>query len=390
MKDCANDFDFCTPTRVLFGKDKINELPKVLGAFGKKVLLVYGGGSIKKNGIYTKIQELLKDFDLFELSGVEPNPRVSSVRAGAKICKEQNIDVVLAVGGGSVLDCSKIICDAAFYDGDAWDLVIDGSKITKALPLVSILTLAATGSEFDCAAVISNPDTNEKIGILNPLNFPKVSILDPTYTLTVNKKHTAAGCADIMSHIFEQYMVDGTNMVSESLCEGILRTVVKFGKIAYDNGDDYTARANLMWASSLACNGICALGSDMAAWVCHAIEHELSAFYDITHGEGLAILTPQVMRYTLNDRTKARYAAFARRVFNISENDDKLAAESGINALEEFFASIGLPKTLPEVGITDDKHFKEMSEHACKCFPLHLAFDPLTPDDVDKILRMCM
>ncbi len=292
MKDCANDFDFCTPTRVLFGKDKINELPKVLGAFGKKVLLVYGGGSIKKNGIYTKIQELLKDFDLFELSGVEPNPRVSSVRAGAKICKEQNIDVVLAVGGGSVLDCSKIICDAAFYDGDAWDLVIDGSKITKALPLVSILTLAATGSEFDCAAVISNPDTNEKIGILNPLNFPKVSILDPTYTLTVNKKHTAAGCADIMSHIFEQYMVDGTNMVSESLCEGILRTVVKFGKIAYDNGDNYTARANLMWASSLACNGICALGSDMAAWVCHAIEHELSAFYDITHGEGLAILNP--------------------------------------------------------------------------------------------------
>ena len=390
MKDCANDFDFCTPTRVLFGKDKINELPKVLGAFGKKVLLVYGGGSIKKNGIYTKIQELLKDFDLFELSGVEPNPRVSSVRAGAKICKEQNIDVVLAVGGGSVLDCSKIICDAAFYDGDAWDLVIDGSKITKALPLVSILTLAATGSEFDCAAVISNPDTNEKIGILNPLNFPKVSILDPTYTLTVNKKHTAAGCADIMSHIFEQYMVDGTNMVSESLCEGILRTVVKFGKIAYDNGGDYTARANLMWASSLACNGICALGSDMAAWVCHAIEHELSAFYDITHGEGLAILTPQVMRYTLNDRTKARYAAFARRVFNISESDDKLAAEIGINALEEFFASIGLPKTLPEVGITDDKHFKEMSEHACKCFPLHLAFEPLTPDDVDKILRMCM
>ena len=389
MKDCANDFDFCTPTRVLFGKDKINELPKVLGAFGKKVLLVYGGGSIKKNGIYTKIQELLKDFDLFELSGVEPNPRVSSVRAGAKICKEQNIDVVLAVGGGSVLDCSKIICDAAFYDGDAWDLVIDGSKITKALPLVSILTLAATGSEFDCAAVISNPDTNEKIGILNPLNFPKVSILDPTYTLTV-KKHTAAGCADIMSHIFEQYMVDGTNMVSESLCEGILRTVVKFGKIAYDNGDDYTARANLMWASSLACNGICALGNDMAAWVCHAIEHELSAFYDITHGEGLAILTPQVMRYTLNDRTKARYAAFARRVFNISESDDKLAAETGINALEEFFASIGLPKTLPEVGITDDKHFKEMSEHACKCFPLHLAFEPLTPDDVDKILRMCM
>ena len=390
MKDCANDFDFCTPTRVLFGKDKINELPKVLGAFGKKVLLVYGGGSIKKNGIYTKIQELLKDFDLFELSGVEPNPRVSSVRAGAKICKEQNIDVVLAVGGDSVLDCSKIICDAAFYDGDAWDLVIDGSKITKALPLVSILTLAATGSEFDCAAVISNPDTNEKIGILNPLNFPKVSILDPTYTLTVNKKHTAAGCADIMSHIFEQYMVDGTNMVSESLCEGILRTVVKFGKIAYDNGDNYTARANLMWASSLACNGICALGSDMAAWVCHAIEHELSAFYDITHGEGLAILTPQVMRYTLNDRTKARYAAFARRVFNISESDDKLAAETGINALEEFFASIGLPKTLPEVGITDDKHFKEMSEHACKCFPLHLAFEPLTPDDVDKILRMCM
>lgn len=390
MKDTALDFTFHTPTKVIFGKDKINALPEVLLNYGKKVLLVYGGGSIKKTGIYDKITSLLSDFELYELSGVEPNPRIASVRAGGKICKEKDIDVVLAVGGGSVLDCSKIICDAKFYDGDPWDLVLDGSKITKALPLVTVLTLAATGSEFDCAAVISNPDTNEKIGILNPLNYPKVSILDPSYTLTVNKKHTAAGCADIMSHIFEQYMVDGTNMVSESMCEGILRTVVKFGKIAYDDGNDYTARANLMWASSLACNGICALGSDIGAWVCHAIEHELSAYYDITHGEGLAILTPQVMRYTLNDKTKARYAAFARRVFNVTEQDDILAAQAGINALEEFFASIGLPKTLKEVGITEDLHFKAMSEHACKCFPLHLAFAPLTPEDVDKILRMCM
>ncbi|MBU3825943.1 MAG: iron-containing alcohol dehydrogenase [Candidatus Anaerobiospirillum merdipullorum] len=389
MHDQVVNFTYNTPTKVLFGKDAINGLPSEMAPYGKRVLLVYGGGSIKKTGLYDTVKTLLKDFELFELSGVEPNPRITSVREGGRICREQKIDMVLAVGGGSVLDCAKVICDAPFYDGDPWDLVIDSSKITKALPLFTVLTLAATGSEYDSAAVITNLETNEKIGVLNPLNYPKVSVLDPTYTLTVSKKQTAAGSADIMSHIFEQYFVDGSCMVTEGLCESVLRSVIKFAKIAYDNGNDYTARANLMWSSSLACNGICQMGSEYGAWVCHAIEHELSAYYDITHGEGLALLTPVLMRYTLNDKSVKRYAYFANRVFGIELNDDLyVTAKAGIEALEQFFASIGLPKTLRDVGIDSKEKFDAMAEHACKCFPLDKAFVPLTPAQVREILDL--
>lgn len=388
MYDTVNNFTFHTPTKVLFGKDAIQGLPAEMAQCGKRVLLVYGGGSIKKTGLYDTVKALLKDFEVFELSGVEPNPRITSVREGGRLCREHKIDMVLAVGGGSVLDCSKVICDAPFYEGDPWDLVVDSSKITKALPLFTVLTLAATGSEFDSGAVITNFDTNEKIAMLHPLNFPRVSVLDPTYTLSVSKKQTAAGSADIMSHIFEQYFVDGSCMVTEGLCESVLRTVIKYAKIAYEDGSDYTARANLMWASSLAGNGICQLGSDVCAWVCHAIEHELSAFYDITHGEGLALLTPVLMRYTLNDKTAERYASFAKNVFGIDKADKVEAAKAGIEALEQFFASIGLPKTLRDVGITEKTHFKAMAEHACKCFPLDKAFVPLTPEQVVEILEL--
>ncbi len=389
MHDQVVNFTYGTPTKVLFGKDSIQGLPVEMAPYGKRVLLVYGGGSIKKNGLYDTVKALLKDFEIFELSGVEPNPRITSVREGGRLCREHQIDMVLAVGGGSVLDCSKVICDAPFYDGDPWDLVIDSSNIKQALPLFTVLTLAATGSEYDSAAVISNLETNEKIGVLHPLNYPKVSVLDPTYTLTVSKKQTAAGSADIMSHIFEQYFVDGSCMVTEGLAESVLRTVIKFAKIAYDNGNDYTARANLMWASSLACNGICQVGSEVGAWVCHAIEHELSAYYDITHGEGLALLTPVLMRYTLNDKTVRRYAYFAHRVFDIELNEDLyVTAKAGIAALEDFFASLGLPKTLRDVGITSKDKFDAMAEHACKCFPLHLAFVPLDPAKVREILEL--
>ncbi len=388
MHDQVFNFNYCTPTKVLFGKDSIKGLPAEMAPFGKRVLLVYGGGSIKRSGLYDEVKRLLQDFEIFELPGVEPNPRITSVREGGRICREQHIDMVLAVGGGSVLDCSKVICDAPFYDGDPWDLVLDSSKITKALPLFTVLTLAATGSEYDPAAVISNLETNEKIGVLSPHNYPKVSVLDPTYTLTVSKRQTAAGSADIMSHIFEQYFVDGSCMVSEGLSESILRTVIKFAKIAYEDGNNYTARANLMWASSLACNGICQVGSEPGAWVCHAIEHELSAYYDITHGEGLALLTPVIMRYTLNDKTVKRYAYFAHRVFDLPLNDDLyVTARAGIEALEAFFASIGLPKTLRDVGITSKDKFDAMAEHACKCFPLHQAFVPLSPAQVREILE---
>lgn len=193
------NFQFCIPTDIQFGKDQIENLPSIIEKFGKKVLLTYGGGSIRKTGLYDKVKELLQGCELYELSGIAPNPKVDSVREGVKLCREQEIDVILAVGGGSVIDCSKAIAGAAYYDGDAWDMIASHAEITKAIPIVTVLTLAATGSEADAGAVISNPETNEKLALNSPLIFPAVSIMDPTYTFTVPANQTAAGSIDILS-----------------------------------------------------------------------------------------------------------------------------------------------------------------------------------------------
>ena len=210
------NFDYHTPTRLIFGKDVIKELPEVMNQFGKKILLTYGGGSIKKIGLYDKVKELLKDFDIYELSGIQPNPKYDpSVLDGVKMCKENDVDVILAVGGGSVLDCSKAIAAGAKYDGDPWDLISYQVKAKDALPIVDIITLAATGSEYDAGGVISRTETNDKIGYVDSLLFPAVSFLDPTYTFTVSKKQTAAGCADAMNHIMEQYFCEDSTLLND-------------------------------------------------------------------------------------------------------------------------------------------------------------------------------
>ena len=383
-------YNFCTPTAVYFGKGKINVLPEVIKKHGTRVLLVYGGGSIKKQGIYQKIHELLADCQLYELQGVEPNPRITSVRDGAQMCKDHNIEVILAAGGGSVLDCAKAIAAGAKYDGDPWDLVLDNSLVKDALPLCTILTLSATGSEFDWGAVISNLETNEKLALISDHLFPAASILDPSYTYSVSAYQTAAGGCDIMSHIFEQYFVLGSSIVNDGLCESIVRSVMINTKKALEKPDDEQARSELMWASSLACNGICSLGNTPSPWVCHAIEHELSGYYDITHGIGLAILTPRFMRYSLNDSTVKRFANFAVRVMDVTPNDDLYSvANEGIDRLFAFYEEIGVPMHLKDVGI-DDKHFEAMAEHAIKFAPLDMAIRPLDKDDVVAILKDCL
>ena len=383
-------YNFCTPTAVYFGKGKINVLPEVIKKHGTRVLLVYGGGSIKKQGIYQKIHELLADCQIYELQGVEPNPRITSVRDGAQMCKDHNIEVILAAGGGSVLDCAKAIAAGAKYDGDPWDLVLDNSLVKDALPMCTILTLSATGSEFDWGAVISNLETNEKLALISDHLFPAASILDPSYTYSVSAYQTAAGGCDIMSHIFEQYFVLGSSIVNDGLCESIVRSVMINTKKALENPDDEQARSELMWASSLACNGICSLGNTPSPWVCHAIEHELSGYYDITHGIGLAILTPRFMRYSLNDSTVKRFANFAVRVMAVTPNDDLYSvANEGIDRLFAFYEEIGVPMHLKDVGI-DDKHFEAMAEHAIKFAPLNMAIRPLDKDDVVAILKDCL
>lgn len=379
-----NNFHYSIPTEIYFGKGQIESL-KQIAQFGKKVLLVYGGQSIKKMGLYDRVLSVLHDCQMtvFELCGVEPNPKIESVRKGVQICKEEQIDVVLPVGGGSVLDCAKVIAAGAKYDGDAWDLVLDGSKIQAALPLVTVLTLSATGSEMDPFAVISDMEKNEKWGTASPLLKPRFSVLDPTYTFSVSKKQTAAGTADIMSHIFENYFtnVQGA-FVQARFCESLLKTCIKYGPIALKDPDNYEARANLMWTSSLAINGLLQLGAEVT-WCVHPMEHELSAFYDITHGEGLAILTPVWMEYVLSEKTAAKFAEYGENVFDLPKGQSEMeTAKKAISCTKDFFRIMGLPQTLSDVGI-DETYFDKMAEKAAQ--GLETAFVPLNIEDVKQI-----
>ncbi len=384
-----NDFRFHVRTDVRFGKGAVRFLPELLAPYGKKVLLAYGGGSIKRTGIYQQVMEQLKDFEIFELSGIEPNPKIESVRAGAEICKEKDIDVVLAVGGGSCIDAAKAIAGAACYDGDAWDLVMEPSKIGKVLPVVSVVTLAATGSEMNKNAVISDMSTNMKIGTSSLEFIPRAAILDPTYLYTLPPKQTAAGTADIMSHVFEQYFQKtDTAYLTDSFAESILRTCIKYCPIALEKPDDYEARANLMWASTIALNSLLSVGKG-GGWSCHPIEHELSAYYDVTHGEGLAIVTPRWMQYILSEKTLARFCKYARNVWDLSGEDSMELAKAGIEKTHQFFVDCGIPMTLPEIGV-DGSKLREMAEHANRNDRLSGAYVPMNADDVEKILQMCM
>ena len=381
------NFDYMTPTRLIFGRDAIAKLPEVMTQFGKKILLTYGGGSIKKIGLYQKVLEMLKGYDIVELPGIQPNPKYDpSVLDGVRLCKEHNVDVILSVGGGSVLDCSKAIAAGAKYDGDPWDLISYKVKAKAALPIVDILTLAATGSEYDCGGVISRTETNDKIVYIDPLLFPVVSILDPVYTFTVSKKQTAAGIADAMNHTIEQYFVEDSTLLNDGFCESMLRSLMINGRKCLENPEDYTARAEMMLACTYGCNGILALGNSYSGWPCHGIEHALSAYYDITHGEGLAIITPRWMRHILSERTMDRFVKYGINVFGIDPTLPKQEiAGKAIDATYEFFESINIPMHLREVGI-DDSRIDEMAHHIAVNEGLDKAYAPLTEQDIKEIL----
>ncbi|MGN0375350.1 MAG: iron-containing alcohol dehydrogenase [Butyrivibrio sp.] len=380
------DFTLEIPTRIHFGRGAISNLTE-LKDYGEKVLLVYGGGSIKKNGIYDNAINILKDADLqiFELSGVEPNPRIETVRKGADICKAEKIDMILAIGGGSTIDCAKVIAAGAKYDNDPWDLVLDGSKIESALPIFDILTLSATGTEMDPFAVISDMTKNEKWGTGSKHMVPTMSILDPEYTYSVSKKQTAAGTADMMSHTMENYFSKENADCQKYMAEGLLRTMIKNGPIALNDPTNYDARANLMWAGTHAINGVVGEGCS-PAWCVHPMEHELSAFYDITHGEGLAILTPAWMEHILSEDTLSNFVEFAKNVWGLSGEDDWELAHAGIDALKKFFfETMGMPANLRTVGITDETNFEIMAQKACE--GSSGSFVPLSKEDIMEIFR---
>ncbi len=384
-----DNFLFNAYTKVWFGKGQVSKLAESIKEFGDKILLVYGGGSIKKNGIYDDVMSQLKDFKVFELSGVEPNPKIESVREGVKICKENNIQMVVAVGGGSVIDCSKLIAAGYYYDNDPWDLVLDGKKITKVLPVIAVLTMAATGSEMNKNSVISNMANNEKYGTASMNMIPKVSILDPEYTYTVSAYQTSAGVADIMSHVFESYFKKTPDAyLQDKISEGILKTCIKYAKIAINEPTNYEARANIMWASTLALNGLCGSGKG-GSWSCHAMEHELSAFYDITHGVGLAIITPSWMRYILAEDTVDKFVEYANNVWDIKGEDKFEVANKAIDRTEEFFVELGIPMKLSMLDI-DETNFEKMAYKAVTHGYLNNAYKALDVSDVVTIYKMSL
>lgn len=382
------NFEYCTPTKLIFGEGVIEKLPETLKPYGKKVLLAYGGGSIKKIGLYDKVLSLLQDFEIVELTGIEPNPKYStSVLDGVALCKKHQIDVILAVGGGSVLDCCKAIAAGAKYDGEPWDLITYQAPTLAALPIVDVMTLAATGSEYDAGGVISRMETNDKVGYGHPLLFPKASLLDPTYTFTVSQYQTAAGISDAINHVIEQFFTTPTTYLTDHLCLALIGSLIKLAPTVLANPKDYAARAEMMVDCSLACNGILSIGNGSSGWPCHAIEHALSAYYDITHGIGLAIITPRWMKHILSEKTVERFVVFGTNLFGIDAKlEPMVIAQKTIDALYDFYVSMNIPMHLKEVGI-DASCLEEMAKHIADTEGLHEAYAPLQYEDILSILK---
>ena len=385
------NFIYHIPTQIAFGKGQIQRLPEFLAEYGSKILLLYGGGSIKKNGIYDEAIRLMKENNMtyYELSGVEPNPQISTVKKGIEICRKNNIDVLLPIGGGSTIDCAKAIAVGVFYAGDAWDIVKNNDYITKALPIVSVLTVAATGSEMDSSSVISNEELCDKAEINSDLLYPKVSILDPTYTYTVPPYHTAAGVADIMSHIFEYYFNGDTVLdIQRAMMNSILKTCVRYGPIAVKHLDDEKARANLMWAASWAINGFIA-GGTVSSWPCHAMEYQLTNQYHVTHGHGMAIIDIAWMEHILNENTLPAFLEYGKEVFGI-EGSGLTAAKEIIDKTKEVYESMGLTLTLRSIGAKNKDNLYEMAQQAVEEFGLDSGGSlSLTIEDVKQIYESC-
>ncbi len=388
-----DSFIFNNTTKIIFGKDTELSVGQETRKYSNKVLLHYGGGSIKKSGLYDRVIKSLKDaeVEVFELSGVLPNPRLSLVNEGIRICRKNDINFILAVGGGSTIDSAKAIAVGVPYEGNVWDFYNGISEPQKALPVATVLTIPAAGSESSHSSVITNEDGWYKRGLSSNYLYPVFSILNPELTFTLPDYQTACGSADIMAHIMERYFTDTKNVeLTDRLCEATFKTVVHNVPLALKTPDDYNYRAEIMWAGTVAHNNLLNTGR-LGDWGSHDIEHEISAIYDIAHGAGLAIVFPAWMKY-LYRRDINRFAQYAQRIWNIDDNlfDLEDVALRGIAALENYFNSIGLPTRLSHVNI-DDTHLEEMAD---KCTASDTqtvgAVMKLNKNDVLNILKLAL
>ncbi|GIO19104.1 putative NADH-dependent butanol dehydrogenase 1 [Oceanobacillus oncorhynchi subsp. incaldanensis] len=384
------NFIYHNPTKLIFGKGQIEKLAGEIQPYGSRILIVYGGGSIKRNGIYDRVLEELKKInaEVFELSGVEPNPRISTVRKGVGICREQRIDFILAIGGGSTIDCSKAIAVGAVTDADMWDVVTKKEKPAGALPFGTILTLAATGSEMNSGSVITNWETNEKHGWGSPYTYPKFSILDPVHTFSVPRDQTIYGLVDMMSHVLEHYFHHEENTpIQDRWCEGILLTLIDVGPKLLADPENYAYRSTAMLGGTLALNNMLNLGY-RGDWATHNLEHAVSAVHDIPHGGGLAILFPNWMRYVLDESNVHRFKQLAVRVFDVDTigKSDKVVALEGIDKLREFWNELGAPSKLADYDI-DESTLEEMAEKTVVANPTFGNYRALTKKDSLEIFK---
>ena len=360
------NFNFYSPARIVFGKDTQNEVGALLKPHCKKILLHYGGGSIKKSGLYDAVTASLaaNGLEYVELGGVVPNPRLSMVYAGIELCKREQIDLILAVGGGSVIDSAKAIAAGVFYEGDVWNLYEQGAPIEKALPVATVLTIPAAGSEVSGDSVITNEEKQIKAGYGSPLLRPLLSILNPELFFTLPENQIANGVADMMSHVFERYFTNSKHTdLTDNLCEAVLKTVLKNALNLLKNREDYDTWAEIGFSGTVAHNDLIGMGREQD-WACHMIEHELSAIYDVAHGAGLAVITPAWMRYVYKDNVDM-FVQFAVKVMGVegSYREPEAIVCEGINRLSEFFKAMGLPSTLSELGI-DNSNLELMAKKA--------------------------
>lgn len=385
------DFYYYNPTKLSFGKDSVGFLGKLLSKEHKRILLHYGGGSIKRTGLYDQVMDILKErnLEVYELPGVVPNPRLGLVREGIQICKEKDISFILAVGGGSVIDSAKAIAAGAKYDGDVWDFFTKEAFVEEAIPLGVILTIPATGSETSNGSVVTNEDGMLKRSFNSDLVRPKFAILNPELSMTLPDNQTFAGITDIISHVLERYFTHTENVdLTDNLCEGTLRAVIKNSYRLKEDPQDYAARAEIMQSGTIAHSGLLGLGR-ADDWSSHKIGHEISALYGTTHGVTLSIIFPAWMKYVYKENP-ARFARFAVEVFGIApddKSDEELALEA-IEAFENFLRDIGMPTRLKEIGVSSDR-FEEMAKKCVLSGPIG-QFKVLNEEDIIKIYQLAL
>lgn len=391
----VNNFVYYNPTRIYFGNEQLVHLGEEVKKYGSRAILVYGGGSIKKNGLYDKIMEVLREsgIEVAECAGIEPNPQYTSVNRAAKICRENQCDVVIGVGGGSVIDASKVIAQANFYDGDCWDLVTKRVTEERALPLIAIPTMASAGSENDAWAVISNSDTNEKLDPWHRGYQPTAAFIDPELTFTVSAYQTAVGAADILSHITDvRYFINEHKIeFVNDMMEAMAASVIKYGPMAVKDPENVEARQNLSWISAMITGGIMDIGgkTDM---VLHMTEYGIAAFYEIPHGHGIAILMPRWMEYVLSETTAPAFFRFGVKCMGINADLDVLeGAKQTIAAVSDWlYGKLGLESRLSAFGVTEDRLHDMAVKATENCGGILHSITTLTVNDVERIFRMCM